>query len=1651
MSSEIWHKMLKSHRKPSCAAILELMSLGFSKNNMMSDKNVMNNILRAEEICVAQSLNWLVKGNSLKQQFLKIMQTFDIMCLKRHQLNSVQTTDNQFQTNSTFPDAHIFILDSCDNINSDNYPPLSEVIEVNGQKYELRFIGFLRLNVVLSRYGCKQNKWWFFKHFGSGIKMEHSVDNIFRHLDLTQKWSFAIFYLVDDAIMNNMRKKYLHFLSGQTNFSCRKHKFPLTSEVRGSHKLCCMNESGKICCRKAFFSCPVGCCLVSICKKHAGENAENELELVERDPSHDADSESIFSDSTSCSDENDSLLSFDSEEELSDHKDIDTNELSYLTDAGFVDNEMQNNFVDSTDAGSIAQAMISNRNCISMNLFLSADVQPLKRFRGPVVAPIYAKRFLQNLVSTNDLSVPVNSIQAMICPSSYFVSTDIGSYPGAIPTVLLANRNTNEKLGFHGLEEHAVVLLRNHGVAAANDQMNQSFFFDTIVNQKLSQCHTNRLLRGGLSELTTRQYDDSLSGIWDRSQSQRHVRELAASFRHHSPKLFVTLTCNMREHFGVREVFKHLDDSYFKQHYPNLEDDRFLDCSQELRNSVMQSSLVLLTRCWERALRYLLFIITKRHVLGTVRNFWGTHEFQPGRGNLSHFHLLLDCVESREALAKTIACKMRRFNSEIKQFATAHPQLIRNDEEAEQLFNMMAKFQTHDCEKINHACHKNVDNHGEPICRVRKYPSNIIEPICEEIKQTHNVEVWELLEKLGMAEQTNKGFLPEYLACGPIVREKYVYPADNNEHVVPTNVVLTGITRSNSNVLVTTHHMCASYTATYLTLKEKSKVEILSACAHDRVTARVDKIQHDKLPAVQIRLKREAREKRKQVKQEGRLVGQPEIIFFLLRFKYIHTSFTFIHVSTDRKERRSAYRMQNSTSDIVAKIRALAAAPVPKQWKFTADQVITIEDEVASGLTQDKISIFSIRPPQLLFVDEVEKYFRWFVRGNVTKSLLDFNQERAWIDGTERLIKLRVKAREEFVSYAQNRLNQLPENNEECHNIVDCITLIKRDSSLHSVKDDSSASLPVVVFSEVSPLNTVGFLTHIILTLGKYETEYSLFKNFSMVDAFAKAHLINSADFPAEKEVLHLTRRYILQESINKPGGSRTEDRKLLAAYKILHSLLIDKSIVYEECPSILHHSIQQEASDKCRIFETAQIELLITTITSQYKDIVPSYLQLREATRENQLDWRPSFNRCVGQTIDSYTEQSEILQNIVNVIDTYRFAQNNFVPFQSLIGPPGVGKSFLTAILLAYAISKGLRVAVTALAGETAARSGGIYISHLFHIPATNRNENMVPSKIAESALQKLEYDLPKRRFLQSLDVLCVEEIGMICVELWNSMNLILQQVCVFKLQFSITNKIALTQYIFVYVKVRESDLPFGGILVIANGDALQLPPPSGSPIWISTTALVLFNFHFLKEFVRMVDVEGQRLLRLLAKRPLTEDEANEACDIIRKECKFVRSFDSIPRHILRIFGTRAAEAAEVAKHREEILNSSLKAMELSCDDEVLCGTVWKSSKESKSLDNFALEPKSLLLYPGAIMRFTACNAREKQSQGQLCVIEKLPEVKTDPISVLAAPSGMRVVPSSDTETLLNLGFYRTKVFFKVGYAHKIGSVSKSIIHSTF
>ena len=436
---------------------------------------------------------------------------------------------------------------------------------------------------------------------------------------LSTKWSFAVFYEVSDGRFEELKCRYLHFLSGQSQFTCCIHSYPLTSELKSSGKVFCFREDNiPTCNRSACFSCPSDGCAVSVCRNHFQENPYGRHKLLPRES---LPPFLVNDDSDVCDSDPEEVPRGMIEERMveSDVEDV-APELGFLTDASIIEKDIFDGGIDSTDSGPIAQTIEWNAKRVNMNLFLAVDIQPLRRKRGPNNAPKTAKRIAQNLVATSKASVPITSMQAMLAASSYFISTVIGSYPGAIPSVLMKGREDNEAFEFDGIEEHARIVLRNHELAVASNQVNQSLLFDIIVNRELSGCHAQRILRGGLTELTKKSIDDRAGHLWDISQCQRHVRELSACFRENPPKLFVTLTCNMREHFGVRKVFNTIDRNYFK-HFSRAKSEKFRVCSTALRDSVMQSSLALLTRCWERALRYILHIFTKCHVLGTVQNY----------------------------------------------------------------------------------------------------------------------------------------------------------------------------------------------------------------------------------------------------------------------------------------------------------------------------------------------------------------------------------------------------------------------------------------------------------------------------------------------------------------------------------------------------------------------------------------------------------------------------------------------------------------------------------------------------------------------------------------------------------------------------------------------------------------------------------------------------------------------------------------------------------------------------------------------------------------------------------------------------------------------------------------------------------------------
>ena len=142
------------------------------------------------------------------------------------------------------------------------------------------------------------------------------------------------------------------------------------------------------------------------------------------------------------------------------------------------------------------------------------------------------------------------------------------------------------------------------------------------------------------------------------------------------------------------------------------------------------------------------------------------------------------------------------------------------------------------------------------------------------------------------------------------------------------------------------------------------------------------------------------------------------------------------------------------------------------------------------------------------------------------------------------------------------------------------------------------------------------------------------------------------------------------------------------------------------------------------------------------------------------------------------------------------------------------------------------------------------------------------------------------KSFLLKSLDVLLVEELGMLNSEQWA----VLDQTLRF---------------------VNDNNLPMGDVLVLGNDDPKQLRPPSGPFLCISPIVMTNFRFVYLKEYVRMMDPNGERLLSLLDKTDLSNEDANEIMQTISDHCSFLTCWNDIPRDstILRVVPTKMAE----------------------------------------------------------------------------------------------------------------------------------------------
>ena len=1487
---------------------------------------------------------------SLLFQILELIPCFEmVLCPSRNSLPAI--TDDSPNINTGTNNIQCLVV-FCAQQPSRSFC-LPEVCCKYGKKFTLAFVLCENRETIYFRYGHFFHKWWQYRvDLSQFEKIDTFVDNF--DSKIKSSWTLLLYFNNYTTLLNDLSTS--PFFTTQNTFVCGVHQLPLSTDIRDTKYSC----SFKGCNRRSRWRCPKDLCSSSCCLKHFKEFGQSENNVF-LNPA----TESNRCSSETSKDDNDT----DNASSISDNDELFFNG---ITETGLNLEPSLN-----TEATNEVHCLQDTSDNIPLHVLLNQTLQLFKRTRKPETLSKKYLRLFQNFAAANpgDI-VSLLQVEALLCPSVFFNQNNDGSFNGALPYFLYNSEIYNDRYRFASLYDHVYARLTNLELPVAANIIYTHFLTDSLLNANLHSTVTTKFFKRGVQNISIegRTLESSTSNNIKFSliDSEKNVRELAAAMQVRLPVIFLTLTLNQRDHPGVAPLLRAI-----RLHFPNR-------ASEEYKAAVQQYMPVIL-RMWNLTIQLLLEYLNNSDeiFLGKVTDIWGRAEFQTLVGNPPHYHLLL-WIENFDPsqIDQIIVNTKKHLLHALEKLFHSDIGLIENSKEMWELYNQYCVIQTHSCETRDGHCSRKRGHDGKLVCRFPPYqPSNF--SWLKEIPVHFSVRAYEILAKLGLAYSNDDyGFdIGPELACA-----KYSYPAAKNEHMMPNSVALFALTKSSGNVLFVTKNFSAKYLNKYAAGKEEHpEVLIKAAGTENTLQVSMGGITNTKISGVALSKSISNKSGRDVSGLNALHVAQTEFIWWALRLPSIHTTFDFIHVPSLALEHRGAALKSRSSIEImnaqfICTIREEVG--VSPDFLFTNNQKVIIEDNVFSKLTVDKVSKFSIRPPELLFIKKLNLYYSHFVQGKTLKNHRELrnalsSQPRPWIDGTNTIIRLRSGSVETMRSYVRNLVN----SGSDCPKIVLFVSTLNSLSveSFQSVYISESpcysVSPAVVVFSNVYPRDGLKFLLHLLYTMGEFETELDLFSSQSMRTCFVKAGLLPHGELNID--IAHaLLRKYVLEQLVYMPGGNTSFSNRLIAAHSAITNLVLHDEVGLYELPCVLMSKL------------TALVELNVNNFiqTSQqrlFHCINPPNVSNKPASLPVNVHqyWMPKFKKAVTQTQESFEEQSKIIDWITQDLTAFITNSDTHSSKAHLImGKPGSGKSHVCTICLLFALCNGLTCYATSLASRRASVFNCEHVHRLFCLGINPAND---VATTVESALKKLEFKPERKALLMSLDVLVIEEVGLISGELMESMNLILQA-------------------------IRGKTSYFGGVFIVANGDTNQLPNIDGTDFFLSTSLFFVYKCYFLQHFVRMMDPEGKQLLEMMSSKPVQDADILLIQTIISRRCSFVGTWDNVSdKTVMKVFGKKAAERDAVRCYQQKILNSGQRYVEFEAYDEMCSchSSSWRMADEAsiEFLNSNCREPKKLVFTDYCLLRLTINT--DDLSQGQLCILSGIPNIDDSSIQVYVAP----------------------------------------------
>ena len=1181
---------------------------------------------------------------------------------------------------------------------------------------------------------------------------------------------------------------------------------------------------------------------------------------------------------------------------------------------------------------------------------------------------------------TGNASVSLMYPEGQLFPNIFWPSID-DAVVGALPSFML-NCQSNSFLNIASVDEHLWVRMRDGCLLTSRQNNYWHYLFDVKLNTCLNHAPSRLIFKRGLEFLlesgdlskkrvpVAERTSQEASLPMDESEATRRIKELACLLKKGPWHYFLTITCNDTFTPGVRVITRAI-----KEYAESLEDDD----ERELRD-IFTAYLPITLRAWARFVSFFLekLVILNYEILGRVKHLFYRYEFQEAGslGNKPHVHCGITLHEEPvDVTVGRIACSTLLFHSKCygADYETMHDLgIFENEKDYENWQEVVASVQHHDCSKAQMRCMKKTDADGKKICRYHRQPRvpvGVTAPWFDEIPMPYPEDVYQLLEEMDLARKVEDQWcVDKRMRAG-----KWHYFSRGDEFFLSSIPLVSAICQSSTNVDMCDRKFQVSYLIKYVTGKEEHQlVDVTGTKDKSEIRLTTDAHAHEKITSC-----RRATEKKINSSKScmGREVSLAEVVWFVLGMRYTHCTADFVHTHTLPLENRVGILangkpskfVRDSETGVLNTVHLRIVANLPSWRCFTDAQIKHIEDFCNSPYIMDLTSGFNIRPPELLFFDDLQLYWECFV---VVKSdkfvvMTDLASQR-WYDGVSRLVQLRSCSIDKALGFVKRKAHQ---GNVAALQMLRCIfgpIAAGGDLSLRArfVKEVGTREV-VSVVSFAKPWDRTKFLAHLCMSLGKYETETDVFCNGSIKEAFVRSGLLRSVDGVTRDDVLYILKRYVVKDLLFHPISARQFGRYLKAALATLNDLFTN-DVLGDYSPCVLDVMLKEQAELALRKKEEDRKKSLVDALREDeaIAEDIPVLLG-RQALSDGGR-WKPSIYRAEGMSDEAFVEQQAALDLCVRAVDKYLNPSCKGVKFPCLVGRPGSGKSHVLKFAIAYTIYKGLSVELMSWTSERARVLGGSHL-HLVFPLVVNNNRSQFSQDIVNACMKRLEADPMKKSMLKRTDVFVFEEIGLLSGEYFVALDAILRL-------------------------LMGNNTPWGGKLLLSSGDAKQLPPINGTMMWASINMCTMMDVFVFKADVRARD-PNLRLLNDMCRRELNIDECEAASAVILRECKFEEDWTMVPDVAVRIVATKAAEIKVTEEFLAGKQTNSYVAL-----DEVQNGANWERAgvQVTKSLNKRCYEYDVCKLFVNAIVRMTynERHAQHQFSQGQIAVVVGLPEV---------------------------------------------------------